>query len=227
MNLLKMLLFFSFFLSPLFGKDKGLSKTTYVYRRDIKGKCSTTTWTVEKKEKNLSIQGVSEGGNTRVTTSLPLNTRSFSYQSKTRANAYYIDRNGPCLIAKRVENGHVTQKKFNIGNDFWIQEFDFSMRDFILSKAHSLKFYTVHPTRLSLHYMIAIKSNSIDRVKIGDRSHDALRVKITLIGIKKMMWKADLWFDPKTGDLLKYAANEGPNTPTSVISLFSKTMHKT
>ncbi len=199
---------------------------TYVYQRGKQGKSSTTTWTVEKKEKSLLIQGISVWGKTCVTTSLPFDTRSFSYQSKDREKAYYIDRNGPCLIAKKIENGQVTQKKFDIGSQFWIQEFDFSIRDFVLSNDHSIKFYTVHPTRLSLHHMVAIKSNALDRVTIQGKSRDALRIKVTLVGIKKMMWKADLWFDPETGDLLKYVANEGPNTPTSVISLFSKTTHK-
>ena len=226
MKNLKLFLFFSFFITPLLAKEKVDSKMVYIYQREIKGKNSKTTWTVEEKGQKLHIQGLSDSGKTVVITALPLNTKSFSYQSKKEKNAYQIDRNGPFLCAKRTENGHTMQKKFNIGNDFWIQEFDFSMRAFILSKADSLKFYTVHPTRLSLHHMVATKSSKVEKVVIRDHSYETVQVRVTLIGIKKMLWKAELWFDLKTGDLLRYRANEGPNTPTSVISLFSKTKHK-
>ena len=64
-----------------------------------------------------------------------------------------------------------------------------------------------------------------ERVKFNEKcgKREVLKVKISLTGFKKIFWKAELWFDQETGDLLKYRANEGPNTPTSTITLFSKT----
>lgn len=218
MKLLKFLIVFSLFLPPLAGEEKMI----YVYEKDIEGKSSKTTWAVEEKNKNLHIQGTSGSGETLIITTPPLHTQSFSHQSKSQKSEYYIHRDGSYLFAKRIENGKVHQKEFKIGNDFWLQEFDFSMRPFILSKADSLKFYIVHPTDLSLHHMIATKSHQLDRINIKGKVHELLKVKITLTGFKKMFWKAELWFDQNTGDLVKYMANEGPNTPMHVITLFSK-----
>jgi len=223
MQLFKLLIFSSLFLTPLIGEEKNLPKTTYVYDKNIEGRVSKTTWTVEEKDKNLHIQGLSGNGETLIITTPPLNTQSFSYQSKNKHNEYYIHREGPYLYARRIDQGSVSQKEFNIGNDFWIQEFDFSMRPFILSTADSVKFSIVHPTKLSLHHMIATKSDTTERIDVNGEAHEAIKVKITLTGFKKMFWKAELWFERNTGDLLKYMANEGPNTPISVITLFSKT----
>ena len=204
------------------GKEKVETKTTYIYKKDVEGRTSETTWVVQEKDENLHIQGKSSGGDTLIITSPPINTQSFSYQSKRKSNEYYIHRDGPYLFARRTDNGHVTQKEFNIGDNFWIQEFDFTFRPFILSAADSLKFYIVHPTKLSLHHMIATKSSRLDHIEVKGKFYDAIKVKVTLTGFKKMFWKAELWFDRSTGDLLKYMANEGPNTPMSVITLISK-----
>lgn len=231
MQLLRLFLFSCLFIAPLVGKESPPSKiskepvpskVTYVYKKDIEGRTSETTWILQEKDKNVHIQGISGNGETLIITSPPINTQSFSYQSKNEKNEYYIHRDGPYLFAKRNDQGGVTQKEFNIGDDLWIQEFDFTFRPFILSAADSLKFYIVHPTKLSLHHMIATKSPRLEQLEIKGETHDAIKVKVTLTGLKKMFWKAELWFERNTGDLLKYMANEGPNTPTSIITLFSK-----
>ncbi|WP_420422607.1 hypothetical protein [Simkania sp.] len=223
MQLLKLFLLSCLFIAPLVSKEEEPpSKVTYVYKKEIEGRTSETTWILQEKDKNVHIQGISGNGETLIITSPPVNTQCFSYQSKNEKNEYYIHRDGPYLFAKRSDGEQVTQKEFNIGDDFWIQEFDFTFRPFILSTADSLKFYIVHPTKLSLHHMIATKSSRLEQVKVQGETHDAIKVKVTLTGFKKMFWKAELWFERNTGDLLKYMANEGPNTPMSVITLFSK-----
>ena len=72
--------------------------------------------------------------------------------------------------------------------------------------------------------MIATKQG-LEPLDVHGKTHQALRIKITLTGFKKMFWHADLWFDLQAGDLLKYMATEGPNTPLSTITLFSKTIN--
>lgn len=221
MRLITLLLLF---FSPLLAEEKAPSKTVYIYDKDMEGSLSKTTWTIEEKDQTLHIQGESGRGETLLITTPPLNTQSFSYEAKNKSNGYYIHREGSNLYAKRIDGRGAKQKEFHIGGDFWIQEFDFSMRAFILSAADSLKFQIVHPQKLSLHQMVATKSSDLESLEIKGKSFQAVKVKITLTGFKKMFWKAELWFDQKTGDLLKYMANEGPNTPMSVITLFSKTV---
>ena len=226
MQLFKLLVCLSFFLSPLVGKEKTLPKVTYVYTKNSEGSFSKTTWVIAEKNETLHIQGLSGNNSTQIIVALPFNTQSFSYQSKSQPHEYHIHREGSYLYAQRIDQESVFQKEFNIGSDLWIQEFDFSMRPFILSTANSLKFNIIHPIKLSLHQMIATKSDKIEHIDINGAVHDAIKVKIHLTGLKKMFWKAELWFEQNTGDLLKYVANEGPNTPISVITLLSKTAEK-
>ena len=55
-----------------------------------------------------------------------------------------------------------------------------------------------------------------------EKTFDARKLKITLTGFfKSMFWKAQLWYDIKTNVLVKYKANEGPDTPTTKVTIKS------
>lgn len=209
------LFFLTFMISMTF------AQTTYVYNRDVGGKESTITWTVDSKDNDLHINGESVSGKTHIVTSLKHVTKTFNHISKTGQSEYSIVRDGYNLIAKKQINGKQIERRFNLRTALWVQEFDFSLKPFILSNDRNFKFSIIHPKNLDLHNMVATKQ-SFDKVDINGTIRDAIKVKITLTGFKKLFWHADLWFDPQAGDLLKYAATEGPNTPLSVITLFSK-----
>lgn len=221
MHFLKLFLLSSLFLFPLPGNEKASLKTTYTYAKEVEGRSSETTWTLEKNGEALHIQGEGSGGSTLIVTSPQMETQSFVYKSKNEENEYSIFRDGRYLVARLNQAGEKAQKEFNLGNRTWVQEFDFSFRPFILSTADTYKFCIVHPKKLSLHNMIAAKTH-YETLSLGGKTYQTVRVKVTLTGFKKMFWKADLWFERQTGDLLKYVSNEGPNTPTSIITLLSK-----
>lgn len=197
---------------------------TYVYNKDVEGRESKTTWKLELKEDLLHIDGESLSGKTKIITNPERVTQSFSHESKNGKDEYSIHREGPTLIARKNVNGEKTERRFKIGNDLWLQEFDFSFKPFIHSNFRDLRFSIIHPKKLDLHDMVATKQG-FEPLNLNGELKETLRVKVTLTGFKKMFWHADLWFDPQAGDLLMYKANEGPNTPTSVITLFSKTIN--
>lgn len=196
---------------------------TYIYNKDVEGRESKTIWTLDFKENDdlLHIKGESLSGETLIITSPNRVTHSFSHRSKHAENNYSIAREGAYLIANQEISGKKVQKEFHIGSDFWIQEFDFCFKPFILSNSRDFIFSIVDPKKFDLHQMVATK-RGVEKIDIHGKIYDALKIKMTLTGFKKMFWHADLWFDSQTGDLLKYMANEGPNTPLSVITLFSK-----
>jgi hypothetical protein len=67
------------------------------------------------------------------------------------------------------------------------------------------------------------KKQGIEKLTIKEKTYDALEVVVTLQGFKSMFWKAQVWYDVKTNDLLQYKSNEGPHTPTTTVTLISKT----
>lgn len=196
---------------------------TYIYTKDVEGRESKTTWKLAFKDDQLHINGESLSGNTKIITNSERITQSFSHQSKNGKNEYTIYRDGPTLLAHRNVDGKQTNRHFKIGKNLWLQEFDFSFKPFILSNQRDFHFSIIDPKKLDLHDMIATKQ-AFERLQLNGEERETLRVKVTLTGFKKMFWHADLWFDPQTGDLFIYKANEGPNTPTSIITLFSKTI---
>lgn len=194
-------------------------QVTYIYNKDVEGRESKTTWTIDHKEDDLHIIGEGLSGNTLIVTTPERVTKSFAHQSKNGKDTYSITREGSQLIAHKDINGKRSEKRYNLGNALWIQEFDFSFKPFILSDYRDFKFSIINPKKLDLHDMVAIKQ-PLEKLDLNGAVREALKVKVTLTGFKKMFWHADLWFDPRSGDLLKYMANEGPNTPLTVITLF-------
>lgn len=211
---MKSLLFFLIFIV-----SSTWAQVTYVYNKDVEGRESKTTWTVALKGGDLHITGESLSGKTQIITTPERVTKKFTHQSGK--NEYTIIREGSKLKAQKNVNGQFSERQFNLGNDLWVQEFDFSFKPFILSDYRDFKFSIIHPKNLDLHDMVATKQ-SFEKIDLHGVTREAIKVKVTLTGFKKMFWHADLWFDPQSGDLLKYMATEGPNTPLSVITLFSK-----
>ncbi len=199
------------------------AEVTYIYNKDMEGRVSKTTWTLDLNNTDdmLYITGESLTGKTIVVATPERITKSFTYGMKNQSNTYSVFRDGPYLIATQEINGEKSVQEFHIGNNTWVQEFDFCFKPFIHSDQRSFKFSIVHPKKMSLHSMVATKQR-YEMLEIHGKTYEAIRVKLTLTGFKKMFWHADLWFDPQAGDLLKYMANEGPNTPLSTITLFSK-----
>ena len=66
--------------------------------------------------------------------------------------------------------------------------------------------------------MIATK-DYVEDLSINGKSYKAQKLKITLQGFKKRFWKAEVWYDLQTLELLRYKANEGPGTPITEINL--------
>lgn len=205
----------------VFMASTAMAQVTYIYNKDVEGRESKTTWTLKTKDDALHINGESLSGQTLIVTTPERVTQSFSHKSKNGQNEYSIIREGTKLIASKHVNGQKSEKHYNIGNDLWVQEFDFCFKPFILSDYKDFKFCIIHPKKLDLHDMVATKQ-SHEKLSLNGEERDTIKVKVTLTGFKKMFWHADLWFDPQAGDLLKYMANEGPNTPLSIITLFSK-----
>ena len=46
--------------------------------------------------------------------------------------------------------------------------------------------------------------------QINNTKDNAQHLTVTLQGFKSHFWKADIWYDLKSKDLLKYVSDEGP-----------------
>lgn len=200
-----------------------LRATTLVYEK-ISGKGTyKTTYKIDKEKEAVKVFIDSKDQTTTIETTPSYELKSFSYKSKKNEDYYNFLLNDSKLKGKGQLKGETLNGEFPIDSKHpWIQEFDFSLRPFLESNKTSIQFMLVNPKTFKIHKMVA-KKQGIETLSIGSKTYQAELVTITLQGFKSMFWKALIWYDAKSYDLLMYKSNEGPHTPTTTISLISKT----
>lgn len=202
-----------------FADDK--TTYTYTYQSETGGKTTKTHWTVTTDGDEMEAIGKSEDDNTTINygSNLPLNFKEVKTDS-----TFEVKYHSGSIIATLVKDGQSQEKKYSL-NTNWIQEFNFPLREFILGSQNSYRFCIVSPKDLSLNQMQAQKKG-LQNIEVMGKSTEALFVDISLTGFKSMFWSAKTWFDPKTGDLLLYKANEGPGTPLTTQTLIERSQPK-
>ena len=196
------------------------STQTLVYNKVTGSKHVTTTWTVDEKDDEYIIQGISKNQVVDIKALVPYKLIRFENQSKKNSDHYNIRLVNRKLIAEGERKGERYSSTNGIGGTPWVQDFEFGLKPFIKSNRKSFTFYIVNPTNLKTYKMIARKKQ-VEKITVDGVDKKTLYVKLTLTGMKKLFWKAQLWFDADTGDLIMYKANEGPHTPTTIITLAS------
>ena len=215
----KLFLAFSiFFFCSFFQKEE---KKTYTYDEYIGKTKFQTTWTVEKKDDKILIEGEEKNAITKLICKPSFEIENYSFEIKDEKTNYEISKDKNILHLKGLSKNKKIEKKFNIKNTPWIQQLSFGLIPFMASKKKSLKFYIVNPRDFSLIKMV-VKKQNLETLSIKDKKYKAQKIKVTLPGIKKFFWKAYLYFDTETNDFLKYVGNTGPNTPIKTTLLNSK-----
>lgn len=196
---------------------------TLVYKKETGGVENLTTYTINKSQDQYLIEGVNPSQTTSIASKVPYTLISFSYTSKKNNDHYTFVLKDSVLTAEGAMKGNTLHAVYTLPkNSRWIQEFEFGLLPLLTSKSKSIDFQIIHPKDFKLHKLTA-KKQGIETLKIGDQSYQAQLVHLSLQGFKSMFWKAMLWYDAQTHDLLMYKANEGPHTPTTTITLVSKT----
>jgi len=124
------------------------------------------------------------------------------------------------LTVKGKSQGREITKKYNISSK-WIQDFNFGFHEFLEAQNREMTFLMLNPNDFTINEMI-VKKQNIEKIKIGHINYNAQKVEVTLPGFKSMFWKAQIWYDLESYDLIKYIADKGPGTPVTTILLESK-----
>ena len=196
------------------------SKEILTYEKiSIKGS-QKITYTVSKDKNDYIVEIQGKDQKTTLTASSTFALKS--YNSKKTNDSFEFTVEGSIIKAKGTVQGEALSAEFKVSKKTpWIQEFDFGLRPLLTSSKTHLNFQLINPKNFKMHKMVAKKEKQ-ESLKLGSTSYDATLVEITLQGFKSMFWKAQIWYDSKTHDLLQYKANEGPNTPITTVTLISK-----
>ena len=222
----KKMKFFLLYFIILFVNLNGGEITTLTYEKTSGKGTYRTTYTIDSKENEFLIKIESKDQNTELETTKSYVLKNFIYKSKKNKDEYTFVATNSGIKALGEIKGNKMEATFEVDpKNPWIQEFDFGLRPFLSSQKSAINFELINPKTFKTHKMVA-KKQGIESVMIGDKNYQAEVVHITLQGFKSMFWKALVWYDVKTQDLLMYKSNEGPHTPTTTIQLLSKETKK-
>ncbi|MBM3207444.1 MAG: hypothetical protein FJZ57_02405 [Chlamydiae bacterium] len=202
--------------------SKLLSNETLCYQSVTEKNAIDTEWKIESVSTGFNIEGISSN---KSTSSLKTDKDFFleNFIQKDPAKGYDIEakRTGSTLTISAKDKKGQRTKTYDIGSTPWVQEFTFGFKDFLNSKKNEYKFEILHPKNLEIHDMIATKE-SLEDVTIDGKEYNTQKLKITLQGFKKRFWKAEVWYDTTTKNLIRYKANEGPGTPITELIFIEK-----
>lgn len=194
-----------------------IAASTLVFDKDVAGKKTEVSWQIMDKGKELEILGSNDGKITEIFCDLAFHFSK--YIAKTKGNEQFsVDREGDTLIVTKQTGENTKQQNYDIGKKNWVQDFSFGLRPFFMSSATEHKFEIINPKDLVMRTMVATKEE-IEMKVFNGVEYRAQKVKVTLDGYYRKFWKAELWFDTKTHNLLYYKANEGPSTPYTILTI--------
>lgn len=191
------------------------------FHRSVDGNSSLVSWEVNNKGSILYIKGDSEESVTCIECTSDYIFQRFTDTLKDTSQKIEYIREKKQLEVTQEKEGKVRKKSYDLKNLPWVQDFGFGLQPFLSSSDGEYYFYIINPKDLTINEMVA-KKQEIATKKFGDQEFEAQKVKITLTGFYSRFWKAELWFDLKTHQLLMYKANEGPSTPTTTLTFKSK-----
>ena len=160
---------------------------------------------------------------------------------KERTEICFLDSNYHCLkwVYKNKSNGgdfaavrilnaiSITGKKdgseFNcsikIGNQPWLQFWEFGIAKMISSGKNEMAFSSIDPNKPSKAATFLVAKKGLTRTKTGGRDEEANHVTITIKGLPAMIFTAKMWLRKSDNVFLKSEMPQGPFVPITRVEI--------
>jgi hypothetical protein len=128
-------------------------------------------------------------------------------------------REGGTIVLVGRRDGEPVERRIEIGDEPWYQPLSYSLRRFVRSGKAATLFWMLRPDTLDA---ARLKAERAGREPIDTAAGPTLadKVRISTTGLLTGLWKADYWFDAKTGVFLRYEGVNGlPVNPKTVVEL--------
>ena len=195
-----------------------LLTSSVTFDKDVSGKKTEIAWQLNTKDKLIEIMGNAEGKVTEIVCDLAYHFEKYFSQTSDNQDGLTVTRTNNTLFVEMKSKSGLKQQEYDIGGKNWVQDFSFGLRPFFSSEQEEYKFEIVNPKDLVMRTMIATKCE-MDYKTFNNVQYRARKVKVTLEGFYKKFWKAELWYDTQSLNLLYYKANEGPSTPYTILTI--------
>jgi hypothetical protein len=126
------------------------------------------------------------------------------------------------IIITGTKNNEPIKKEFSIGNYPWFQTPGFLLEPFARSNKESMQFIML---RITNHnpLLMEIKKDKEEKIIINDTEYLCIKTYIYPASFLKIFWKSPMWFNKKTGKILKYdGLISGPGSDSFQITYSNK-----
>lgn len=189
------------------------------YEKAIGKDVESISWTTKKEKAKTTTIIKGEKGTTTIEYAPDHSIINYSYNALSAPPpTYTIERKDNVLISSTKGRNKNMVKEYKIGRRAWIQHFGSGLTPFVLSDKDEQEFMIFSPKRQSWHELVA-KKKAVQKITVNGKKYEAQKVKVSLDGFFSMFWKAELWFDKTTGELLMETSNEGPKTPHYLLKI--------
>lgn len=195
-----------------------LTSSELLFDKDVAGKKTEVSWMIEEKDNLIQIVGEANKKKTQLFCDVNFYINKYFSDESLDGDTFSVLKEDHTLVAKKVTQGAESAKSYNIEGKNWVQDFSFGLKPYFMSDQSEYKFEIINPKDLIMRTMVAMKEE-IDMKTFNGVEYRARRVMVTLDGFYRKFWRAELWYDTKTFNLLYYKANEGPGTPYTILTI--------
>ena len=123
-------------------------------------------------------------------------------------------RSNEKIIITGTENDEPIEKSINVSTIPWFQTPGFLLKPFILSDKESIQFLFLRIKSLT-PILLEVKKTGEETLTLNNIEHKAIKTELYPPNFLKYFWKASMWFDKETGNVLKYdGLVSGPGSDT-------------
>jgi len=132
-------------------------------------------------------------------------------------------REGRTIILTGTTQGKTVDLRIAIDDAPWFQALSYSLRSFVHADTQTIDFWILRPDDLTAVKMRAVRKDT-ERVALDGGMVEALRVRISPVGLIARLWHGDYWYRLSDGVLVLYRGVHGlPGTPRTEIRLQAAT----
>ena len=124
-------------------------------------------------------------------------------ERKHENKSFKAIRNTNTITITGKTDKKIINKTINVSDLPWFQTPGFLLKPFILSKKEYIQFLLIRPKSLT-PILLEIRKIKDETLILNNIKHTTIKTELYPPNFLKYFWKATMWFDKKTGNVLKY-----------------------
>lgn len=196
------------------------NSTTYLYRDQTGNEQVFFCWTSQQQKDQVVITSRKLDEIYRNVCGLHGSTRRWEVRKPgVLAKAWVEERQ---LILKGEVDGRAVSWTKDLQGRTWHQPLSYTLREVALGRTPEITFCCIRPDTLELVGLRAQRMGE-EKVQVAGSQMSAVKVRIRMQGLLRLVWHADYWFRTKDGVFIRYQGVNGPSgTPKTTIELINE-----